>query len=104
MDVTSLLSLLLKPEVLAASAVGYGVWTVLQGVYNLHLHPLSKFPGPKWAAFSVWWKINLEIFQGKSLVVELFKLHEVYGENNSTSSSPTLKRARFRRRRSHRSK
>lgn len=81
MDVGAL-SNLFKLEVIATSAVAYAVWTVLKGIYNVYLHPLAKFPGPKWATFSVWWKINLEVLQGKGEVDELFKLHEIYGENH----------------------
>lgn len=76
-------SSLLRPQVidvLAASAVAWVVWTVIQGLYNVFLHPLAEYPGPRWAGFSVWWKINLEMFQGKDLVEELFKLHDIYGK------------------------
>lgn len=75
------LAVLLKPQVIATSVIAYALWTITNGVYNLYWHPLAKFPGPRWAAFSTWWKANLEIFQGKSLVEELFKLHGVYGES-----------------------
>lgn len=80
--VVEVLSPLLKPQFIATSAVAYVVWTIVKGIYNVYLHPLATFPGPKWAAFSIWWKINLEIFQGKNLVEELHKLHGIYGKSS----------------------
>lgn len=81
------LSLLFSLQVFTASAVAYAVWTLTIGLYNVSLHPLAKYPGPRWAGFSVWWKINLEIFQGKNLVEELFKLHEIYGKKATAYAS-----------------
>lgn len=60
--------------------MGYALCIVLGGLRNWYFHPLSRYPGPKWAAFSTWWKANLEVFQGKNLAEELVKLHAVYGE------------------------
>jgi len=74
------LAALLQPSALAASALAYVLWTVTNGIYNLCLHPLAKFPGPRWAAFSRWWMTNLEIFQGKNLAEELVTLHATYGD------------------------
>ena len=67
-------------ELLSTAALAYVGWTMAKGVYNLYLHPLAKFPGPRWAAFSPWWKTKLEAFQGRNLTDELFRLHEKYGE------------------------
>ena len=55
------------------------VWTAAKVVYNLFLHPLSKFPGPKLAAATSWWQTYLEIVQGKSLSLTLLDLHAKYG-------------------------
>ncbi|KAI0084581.1 cytochrome P450 [Irpex rosettiformis] len=67
-------------EVLSTSVLVCTGWTLAKGVYNLYFHPLAGFPGPRWAAFSPWWKTNLEAFQGRNLTEELFKLHEIYGD------------------------
>lgn len=78
--IQDLFQALLKSHLVATIALAYATWTITSGIYNWYFHPLSKFPGPKWAAFGVWWKVNLELLQGKNLVEELFKLHDRYGE------------------------
>ncbi|THH01967.1 hypothetical protein EW026_g808 [Hermanssonia centrifuga] len=62
------------------SILSWFLWVVINGTYNLYLHPLSKFPGPKLAAFTIWWKIYVELIQKKDLVEMLFELHAVYGD------------------------
>lgn len=49
-------------------------------IYNLYFHPLARFPGPRWAAASGWWKTYVEIYKGESIVDRLFELHREYGE------------------------
>ena len=57
------------------------VYHLLTGVYNLYLHPLSKYPGPKIAAFTEWWKTYVEVYRHESLVERLFELHSLHGES-----------------------
>lgn len=66
-------------QVLSTTSLAYLIYSVANGLYNWYFHPLSKFPGPRWAAFSTWWKTNLEVFQGRNMVEELFRLHKIYG-------------------------
>lgn len=49
-------------------------------VYNVYLHPLKGFKGPKWGAATSWWKTYVEVVEGKSWVTVLEELHGVYGE------------------------
>ncbi len=67
-------------QLVATALLLYIGSTIASGLYNLYFHPLAKFPGPRWAAFSTWWKTNLEVVQGLNLSEELFKLHEIYGK------------------------
>ncbi|KAI0084580.1 cytochrome P450 [Irpex rosettiformis] len=67
-------------EVACTAVLLYAAWMVAKGVYNWYFHPLAKFPGPRWASFSPWWKINLEVLQGRNLTDELFRLHAMYGD------------------------
>src|SRR4051812_40733897 len=46
-------------------------------VYNLWFHPLSAFPGPKWAAVSSLWTIRRWL--SGNYVHEIEKLHNQYG-------------------------
>lgn len=54
-------------------------WVVGETVYNVYFHPLSRFPGPKMAAATVWWKIHLELVKQESLALRLWELHAQYG-------------------------
>lgn len=56
------------------------LYTVLMAVYNLHFHPLAKFPGPKMAAASEWWLAYVEVIKQESLSKKLWELHEQYGD------------------------
>ncbi|KAF2084174.1 cytochrome P450 monooxygenase-like protein [Saccharata proteae CBS 121410] len=47
--------------------------------YNLYLHPMVRFPGPRAAAATRLWKAWIECVQEKSFCHELEKLHEQYG-------------------------
>lgn len=53
----------------------------LRAIYRLYLHPLSKFPGPKWAAITDYWELYQDYFrkEGGFLFIELDRLHEEYG-------------------------
>ncbi|KAI1756215.1 averantin oxidoreductase [Xylaria castorea] len=62
---------LLVPLVLAITY--YGVVSI----YNIWLHPLSKYPGPRLAAASPLWMIS-SYFQGRT-PTDLLRLHNQYG-------------------------
>lgn len=62
-------SILLAALVVAASQV----------TYNVHFHPLARYPGPKLAAASLWWQIWIEVVTGQSLSLKLVELHGKYG-------------------------
>ncbi|GJE98151.1 cytochrome P450 [Phanerochaete sordida] len=49
-------------------------------IYNLYFHPLAKYPGPRLAAATRWWKAYIELVQGESINNRLFGLHEEYGD------------------------
>ncbi|OCT46388.1 benzoate 4-monooxygenase cytochrome P450 [Cladophialophora carrionii] len=52
---------------------------VLRVVYRLTLHPLSRFPGPKFAAATNLYAIYYDLLSGDSLVKHLKALHDEYG-------------------------
>lgn len=60
----------------------YLLYWVLRGFYRLYLHPLSHFRGPRVAAVSTLYKAYIDVRQDLSLVHELRRLHEIYGESN----------------------
>ncbi|KAI9834921.1 MAG: hypothetical protein M1819_002644 [Sarea resinae] len=49
-------------------------------LYNLYSHPLSRFPGPRLAAVTRFWKAYIECILQKSFLNELKQLHATYGD------------------------
>lgn len=64
------------------AALSYVVYSAVMAVYNLHFHPLAKFPGPRWAAASGWWQVYVELVKQESLSKKLLDLHEEYGAHD----------------------
>ena len=69
----SLLSLSLRSVILLF------VYSICKYVYRLTLHPLSKFPGPKYAAVSNLYGGYFDLVTDQSYVEKIRKLHEQYG-------------------------
>jgi hypothetical protein len=51
-------------------------------IYQLHFHPLSKFPGPKLAALTTWYEGYYDIIKKGRFTFELGDLHDKYGESS----------------------
>src|SRR5260221_11327122 len=54
-------------------------WSFCLGFYNVYLHPLAQFPGPRLAAASKYWLFYQEIIRGISLSNIRDDLHAQYG-------------------------
>jgi hypothetical protein len=52
------------------------IWRI---IYNLHFHPLSRFPGPRLAACSRLWLAYRELIKRESLGDLRVELHRQYG-------------------------
>ncbi|KAF2425829.1 hypothetical protein EJ08DRAFT_551342, partial [Tothia fuscella] len=49
-------------------------------IYRIYLHPLSKFPGPKFTAIKTWYEGYYDVIKSKGRFIwELARLHEQYG-------------------------
>ena len=48
------------------------------------IHPLAKFPGPRLAKVTGWYRTYHEIFKGGNLIVELRRLHSIYGKKKES--------------------
>ncbi|KUJ23224.1 cytochrome P450 [Mollisia scopiformis] len=48
-------------------------------VYRLYLHPLSKFPGPKLAALTLWYEIYYDVYLDGQYQFHIKELHKTYG-------------------------
>lgn len=56
--------------------VAYGLTLV---VYRLFFHPLSKFPGPKIAASTLWYEFYHDVVREGKWLFEIERMHEEYG-------------------------
>ncbi|KAF1948662.1 putative cytochrome P450 [Byssothecium circinans] len=60
-----------------------GVVTVVYGVclviWRIYLSPLSKFPGPKIAAATLWYEFYFDIVKEGKYIWEIEHMHKVYG-------------------------
>jgi hypothetical protein len=61
---------------IAVIAISYCFLTCL---YNLYLHPLSRFPGPKIATFSHIYEFYYDVIKDGSYLWQIEKMHRKYG-------------------------
>ena len=55
----------------------YVVWAI---AYRLYLDPLAKYPGPRLAALTKWWRAYKDCVEGWSFVHGVEKLHGIHGD------------------------
>jgi hypothetical protein len=60
-------------------------YPVIYIVYQLWLHPLSRYPGPKLACLTIWYKGYYDLVVGGGMLAHLEELHRKYGESHSDS-------------------
>ena len=68
-------------------------WSICSAFYNVYLHPLARFPGPKLAAASKYWLFYQEFVKGESLSYVRDKLHTQYGALRFVSPTSGAPRA-----------
>ncbi|KAI0849536.1 trichodiene oxygenase [Daldinia vernicosa] len=61
-----------------ASAVPI-VFFLIKCFYNLYLHPLSRFPGPKLAAIGSYYEFWFDVIKDGQYLWEIARMHEIYG-------------------------
>jgi len=68
-------------EIVLAIVAVYTISIVVQGIRRVWFHPLSKYPGPRLAALTLWWQCYYDVFLngGGQLLAQLKPLHEKYG-------------------------
>jgi hypothetical protein len=59
----------------------YALFAVAESIRRLWFHPLSKYPGPRLAAMTLWWQCYYDVFHdgGGQLLAQLELLHKKYG-------------------------
>ncbi len=55
------------------------LYYVVTVVYRLYFSPLSKFPGPRLAAATLWYEIYYDVVKRGQYTFKLRELHEKYG-------------------------
>ncbi|KAF3051103.1 hypothetical protein E8E11_004200 [Didymella keratinophila] len=55
------------------------LYLIANTTYQLYFSPLSKFPGPKLAAVTLWYEIYYDVFKWGKYYLEVRKMHERYG-------------------------
>jgi hypothetical protein len=56
------------------------LYLVINAIYQIYFSPLSKFPGPKLAAVTLWYEIYYDVFKWGRYYVEIEKMHQKYGK------------------------
>ncbi|KAF8488479.1 cytochrome P450 [Russula emetica] len=67
-------------KAIAITTFGLLSYALVRIIYNLYLHPLSRFPGPRGAACTRWWLAYWELGRGVSLSILREELHKKYGD------------------------
>ncbi len=73
--------------------IAYGVGLV---IYRLYLSPLSRFPGPKLAAATLWYEFYYDVVRRGKYTFEIAKMHEKYGQDALTHFNESLLLTDFR--------
>lgn len=73
---------------LLGSVLAYGLASL---VYRFHIHPLSKFPGPRLAAVTGLYEIYFSIWGVSSFDDEIERMHQEYGKWYTPYTSPRRK-------------
>ncbi|KXN81884.1 Trichodiene oxygenase [Leucoagaricus sp. SymC.cos] len=54
-------------------------YPIILAIYRIWLHPLSRYPGPRLAAVTKWYKAYYDLVIGGGLLEHIEHLHELYG-------------------------
>jgi hypothetical protein len=60
-------------------------WTAYGAVWRLYLSPLSKLPGPKLAALTLWYEFYYDVVKQGMFLWEIERLHKIYGMHGEES-------------------
>jgi hypothetical protein len=55
------------------------LYFLVQAIYRLFFHPLSKFPGPKLAAITFLYEFYCDVIKGGQFLFQMEKMHDKYG-------------------------
>ncbi|RHZ67349.1 cytochrome P450 [Aspergillus thermomutatus] len=70
---------LLTSSSLLLTLVGTVFYFLVQSIYRLFFHPLSKYPGPKLTAITFLYEFYYDVIKGGKFLFQIEKMHERYG-------------------------
>lgn len=68
-----------SPASLGAAIVFFIGYVFFRIIYDLFLHPLRKFPGPKMAAVGSFYEFYYDVIKDGTYIWEIEKMHKKYG-------------------------
>lgn len=63
------------------------LYLIVNAVSRTYFSPLSKFPGPKLAAFSLWYEFYWDVVKRGSFIWRIEEMHQKYGIGVSARSN-----------------
>lgn len=69
----------ISPYLIALSICA--IYIVGLAVYRLYLSPLTKFPGPKLAALTLWYEFYYDVIKRGQYTWKIAELHKQYGRS-----------------------
>jgi hypothetical protein len=72
------------------------VYGMCLGIYRLVLSPLSRFPGPRLAAATIWYEFYFDVVKHGQFYKEIERMHKIYGTMALGLSRFLLKRVMAR--------
>lgn len=80
-------SLLNLQQNLTVGVAGLALLTFVSSrVYSVYFGPLSKFPGPKLAAATLWYEFYYDVILSGRYTFKIKELHEKYGMDEDAAS------------------
>jgi hypothetical protein len=68
------------PYYVSIAVVTWATYLLGLVVYRLYFHPLSKFPGPRYAALSRWHEFYYEVVKKGQFTFVVQEYHKKYGK------------------------
>jgi len=72
----------LRGALLLSGAAACLLYVVLGGIRRVWFSPLSKFPGPKFAALTLWNEFYWDVVKRGTFIWKIEEMHDKYGKKN----------------------